>query len=157
MLLFFLIVGNLLHFFQEFDPGFYLTQKTGPNCERSIKLSQKKNDFLCLTQKPIIPTTKFIAVTDIRTNPPFDLDYVDLTISDDAVSVLKALSASLRSSKMVLILDNELVGTLDYNETQAIRNNQIRISVKSSTGRMQVVHKQLVDVVEANKKHSSID
>lgn len=143
---------------QNIEPGFYLTQKVKQSeCERSIRLSDKKNDVACLTQKPIIPTEKFVAVSKVMVNHAASLEYVDLTVSEDAVSVLKALSSALRGSTMVLILNGSLVGILDYNETQYIRNNQIRISVKLNSGRIDNIHNQLTEIIAMNKKQSSAE
>jgi hypothetical protein len=139
---------------QDLDPGFYLTQTKTPDCKRTIKLSARKKDFLCLTERPIISTDQFIGLSGIETNTILGINYTDLTITEDATKVLKALSATLRSSTMVLILDNRLMGILNYNDDPFVRQNQIRISVKFHEGSMAEVHSHLKAIVERNARRA---
>lgn len=136
---------------QKLDAGFYLTQEKTANCERTVKLSPKKKDFLCLTPKPIIATDQFLAISDIKVDEAAGISYADLTITEKAVQVLKALSSSFRGSTMVLILNEQLAGILNYSQSPIIRDNQIRISVNQSTGDMFDVHSQIKAIVEENR------
>lgn len=148
LLLFFLINGPLSA--QQYEPGFYLTQERTRDCEKTIKLSPRKKDFLCLTPKPIIDTNQFVSISDIVVDNTAGLSYADLTITEDAVRVLKALASSFRGSTMVLILNDRLAGILNYNESPFIRESQIRISVRHLEGDMTQVHNELKAIVEEN-------
>lgn len=135
---------------QQLEAGFYLTQKKTTNCERTVKLSPKKKDFLCLTPKPIIATNQFIGISEIVDDYAAGISYTDLTITEDAARVIKSLSSSFRGSTMVLILNNRLAGVLNYNQTPFIRESQIRISVRHQEGDIITVHSELRAIVAKN-------
>lgn len=154
-LLVLLFVGYLPLQSQQLDPGFYLTQEKTVNCEKIVRLSTKKKDFLCLTPRPIIPTDQFRAVTDIREDLEAGVYYADLSVSDEAVRVLKALATTFRGSTMVLILNNRLAGILNYNESPFVRDNQIRVSVPMREGTLVDVHAQLKAIIAENLKRTA--
>ena len=135
---------------QQLEAGFYLTQEKTRDCERTVRLSSRKKDFVCLTPKPIIAPNQFIGISDIVVDNNAGISYADLTITEDAVRVLKALSSSFRGSAMVLILNNRLAGILNYNESPFIRESQIRISVRHWEGDMTQVHSELRAIVAEN-------
>lgn len=150
-----IIVANFPLQSQELEPGFYLTQEKTATCEKMIKVSSKKKDFLCLTPRPIIPTEEFRAVTEIQEDLDAGLYYADLSLSDEGVRVLKALATSFRGSQMVLILNNRLAGILNYNESPFVRDNQIRVSVPMQQGTLVEVHSQLKAIIADNLKRSA--
>ena len=137
---------------QQFEAGFYLTQEKTQGCERTVKLSQKKKDYLCLTPKPIVPSSEFVSISDIVVDNTEGISYADLTVSEEAARVLRALVSSFSGSTMVLILNNRPAGILNYNRSPLDRENQIRISVEHLKGDMTQVHSELKAIVEENER-----
>ncbi|MDV3309656.1 MAG: hypothetical protein LOY03_12650 [Cyclobacteriaceae bacterium] len=155
MSLLILIIIAFLPQSQELEPGFYLTQEKSPNCQNMVRLSTKKKDFLCLAPRPIIPTSEFRAITDIKEDLDAGVYYADLSLSDEGVRVLKALAASFRGSTMVLILNNRLAGVLNYNESPFVRENQIRVSVPMQQGTLVEVHTLIKAIIAENLKRTA--
>jgi hypothetical protein len=151
-LLVLIVVWNLPLQSQQLEPGFYLTQERTVDCENTVRLSAKKKDFLCVTPHPIISTDQFRAITDIQEDKKAGIYYADLSVTEDAVRVLKALGTSFRGSTMVLILDNRLAGVLNYNESPFVKDNQIRVSVPMGEGTLVEVHAKIKALIAENLK-----
>jgi hypothetical protein len=86
------------------DSGIFLSIKCAKRSpKQTVKISNKQ---ICLAPSPIIFTSEFTSITDVRTVG--DKVSFDLTLSAKSVQTLMKLSANLPKSTFALVIDKEI-------------------------------------------------
>ncbi len=92
---------------QERRVGIFITTPLSKDCPNKLKTMDRKE--VCITQRPVIPRTDFLYITELveRTHAN---SYFHLVLSDSGFNKLKAISRDLPSAELVLVVDDAAVG-----------------------------------------------
>jgi hypothetical protein len=104
--------------FGQNDTGIFLTIRCAKKSPRQTVLMTNKQ--VCLAPNPIILSSEFTAITDLKTEGA--IVWFDMTLTLKAVQTLTKISSNLPKSTFALVVDNDIfhvfsAGELTVNRT----------------------------------------
>jgi hypothetical protein len=110
--LFFCLLLVTTHYaYGQDNTGFYIQIDKKTNCPQEVRTFDNVGAF-CVPNKPILDRTAFTSVSEIQIDQGKKRKYIDLHISTKGMELLKAVVTSLPNAKLILVVDNKVVGVL---------------------------------------------
>jgi hypothetical protein len=99
---------------QDYFNGFYFTVPCTKNglTARPVVLTEDRT-FVCVTAQPIVEVNELQAVSNLREIPEENIFYFEVTITKDVASKLFQVTSLIKSKKLALIVDNEIIFVFD--------------------------------------------
>ena len=126
-LIFLFVLFSAPSFAQNVATGFYLEIPGAKrSCVNKIPTINGKQSF-CVADNPVITATEFESVSEVRYEAAAKTKYIELVLTPKATKVISGLMATLPESKMLLIVDNKVVGIFNPKAIEQITGRIIRI------------------------------
>jgi hypothetical protein len=134
---------------QENSAGIYLTIKANKkysNCPNKF-YTRDNETIVCATTKPIITSSEFSHLTEIKNDPAINFSYFNLVLSQQAFDKVRNITASLPGSEFVLVVDEKVVGFIkDKNQ---VVNRAIQLNGSANSEDVQWIHEQLTKIIKS--------
>jgi hypothetical protein len=98
--------------FSQQPTGFYFAIEDRRNCPYVIYAFDEKRKY-CVTKEPIIKDTEFESVSEIEYDLARQSKFVNLQLTKKGFALIKKLASQLPNKKLLLVVNDRVVGTFD--------------------------------------------
>lgn len=113
---FFITSGVDSVFAQTPDAGFFLMVEDKTNCPHLVRVLNGPISY-CIPNYPVIPESEFKFEGDLKVSTVYEHSSIDLRLTQAGFNTLKSLATNLPNTKLILVIDNFVVGTFDQIAT----------------------------------------
>jgi preprotein translocase subunit SecD len=132
--------ARLTDCFSQQSNGFYFVIEDMRNCTNIIYTFDDKQRY-CTTKEPILKDSEFEGISEIEYDLLRQSKFVKLQLSKKGFELLKKLTKQLPSKKLLLVVNNRVVGV--FNGVNQVISRSIPISGPLDSQEIDWVYNQL--------------
>ncbi|HQQ98066.1 MAG TPA: hypothetical protein PLX35_12440 [Cyclobacteriaceae bacterium] len=132
---------------QHTPNGFYVIIPQPAGCLNPVYGFTPGKQY-CLPKDPLIPATEFTSVSDMQYNNRESLMYINLYLSPEGLSKLRAFSKTLPDATLALVIDDVVTGSFDSRGKEVA--NSIPISGPKGSDEVEWIWLKLKKIIARN-------
>jgi len=110
--------------------GFYIIIKNKKNCPNRLSSHDGTKKY-CLPKEPVITSSDFESISEVRYDSLLQLQYTQLTLTHAGLRSLRFLTQRLSDSQLALVIDDQVAGIFDNVDKNVGRTIPIRGGVNA--------------------------
>ena len=122
--------------------GIFITKKPGRKdpCDQQVKMLIGTK-MICILKQPLIALDELESVSDIRYDPIFKSNHLDLGLSPECVTTINKTVSILPHTEFALVLNNQVICIFKIDES--LKSRYLRIGQDLDIRSLETVHNAL--------------